>query len=152
MVLRDGVDKLYYLILECENATLLIWLSFIRRMLQKRNKVLLFMLLVILFSPWIGCHFSRLGRKRVSVESLNRVRVQEPSRHIPIHGNSREYPLPRGLRCEVWVFRVFATWTLERANGQMKSTGTWWVTDQQMQRLAWRKWTQKGWPHGWGEL
>ena len=54
------------------------------------------MLLVILFSPWIGCHFSRLGRKRVSVESLNRVRVQEPSRHTPIQGNSREYPPPPG--------------------------------------------------------
>ena len=25
-------------------------------------------------------------------------------------------------------------------------------SDQQMQRLAWRNWTQKGWLYGWGEL
>ena len=25
-------------------------------------------------------------------------------------------------------------------------------SDQQMQWLAWRNWTQKGWPYGWGEL
>ena len=40
-------------------ATLLIWLSFIHPILQKRYKVFLFMLF-----PWIGCHFSGLGLEK----------------------------------------------------------------------------------------
>ena len=49
------------------------------------------MLLIILFFPWIGCHFSALGLKKgISFRFLS------PSRHTPIH-NSREYPPPPGV-------------------------------------------------------
>ena len=55
-------------------------------MLQSRNKVFLFMLLIILFFPWIGCHFSALGlREGISFRFLS------PSRHTPMQ-NLREYP------------------------------------------------------------
>ena len=40
--------------------------------------------------------------------------------------------------------------TLERANGQKYRNLV--GSDLQMQRLAWRNWTQKGWPYGWSEL
>ena len=39
-------------------------LDAIHPMLQRRNIVFLFMLLIILFFPWIGCHFSAFGLKK----------------------------------------------------------------------------------------
>ena len=43
------VAKLCYLIPECDNATLLVWPSFIHPLFYKINKVFLFMVLIILF-------------------------------------------------------------------------------------------------------
>ena len=80
----DRVAKLHYLILESENATLLIWLSFIQPMLQKRNIVFFFMPVIILFISWIG---------------LNRVKVQEPLWHTPIQNLWVPPPTPPSRFC-----------------------------------------------------
>ena len=41
-------------------------------MLQSRNKIFLFMLIIVLFFHWIGCHFSALGlRKGISFRFLS---------------------------------------------------------------------------------
>ena len=53
-------------------------LDAIHPMLQKRNKVFLFMLLIILFFPWIGCHFSAFGLKKGRGTPPSKIRGSSP--------------------------------------------------------------------------